>query len=174
MILDLSVDSIGVDFVKRGYFFVSGRALDGTRILHFKTGQIEKKDRETNMKLVVFWFERVQRCEPDKKITILMDTTGSRLTQADTGFSTFIIECCATYFPGMMKKIIIYNLPTLLNAFWKLISKMLSEEQREATVVCNKDDLLKHIDKDNLTEDMGGTMKFQYSYPPFPDDLEKK
>lgn len=35
---------------------------------------------------------------------------------------------------------------------------MLSEEQREATVVCNKDDLLKHIDKDNLTEDMGGTV----------------
>lgn len=121
MILDLSVDSIGVDFVKRGYFFVSGRALDGTRIckfrkafyflkkhflilVHFKTGQIEKKDRETNMKLVVFWFERVQRCEPDKKITILMDTTGSRLTQADTGFSTFIIECCATYFPGMMSQ----------------------------------------------------------------------
>ena len=37
---------------------------------------------------------------------------------------------------------------------------MLSEEQREATVVCNKDDLLKHIDKDNLTEDMGGTVSF--------------
>lgn len=171
---DLSVESLGEDLFKQGYFFVLGRAIDGSRVLHFRTGSLEKKDRERNMKLAAFWFERVQRAEPGEKITIVMDTSGSRMMSADSGFSTFIIECCASYFPGMMKKIIIYNLPSLLNAFWKLISKMLTAEQREATALCGKSDIVKFIDKDNLTEEMGGNIKFKYTFPPFPDDIVSK
>jgi len=169
---DFTVQSLGEEQFKKGYFFVLGRALDGSRVLHFKTGQVEKKDRALNQKMVAFWFERIQRAEPGEKITILMDTTGSRLMNADSSFSTFIIDCCASYFPGMMKKIIIYNLPTLLNAFWKLVSKMLSQEQRDATALCSKADLLNHISKENLPEEMNGDMKFVYSFPPFPDDLK--
>ena len=69
-----------------------------------QTGKFEKKEREENMKLLVFWFERIQRAEPGEKITILMDVTGTRVSQADMGFSQFIIECCASYFPAIMSK----------------------------------------------------------------------
>lgn len=170
---DITEASLGEEVLKKGFFFVRGRAVDGSRVLHFKTAGVEKKDREINQKLAVFWFERVQRAEPGQKITILMDTSGARLMQADTTFTNFVIECCAVNFPGMMKKIIIYNLPTLLNSFWKLISKMLSQEQRDATVLCGKSEIQKYIDEDNLTEDMGGKIKFEYSYPPLPEITEK-
>lgn len=168
----ITPESLGEDVLKEGYLFILGRAVDGSRVLHFRTGKLEKKDRDRNQRLVAFWFERIQRAEPGKKVTILMDTTDSKLMNADTSSSSFIIECCAAYFPGMMRKIIIYNLPYLLNAFWKLISKMLSAEQRAATALCGKDDLLQHIDKDNLTVAMGGTIDYTYSYPPFPDELQ--
>ena len=72
--------------------------------MHVQTGKFEKKEREENMKLLVFWFERIQRAEPGEKITILMDVTGTRVSQADMGFSQFIIECCASYFPAIMSK----------------------------------------------------------------------
>jgi len=159
--------------LKKGLIFVLGRATDGTRVLHVRTGKFVKKEREENMKLLVYWFERIQRAEPGEKITIVMDITGTGMTQTDMGFCQFIIECCASYFPAIMKRIVIYNLPTLLVAFWKLVSKLMSQEQRDATqVVSKKPELAKIIDKENLPVEMGGNIKFQYEYPPFQDDIK--
>jgi len=169
---DLTKESLD-ERLNKGLIFVLGRATDGSRVLHVQTGKFEKKEREENMKLLVFWFERIQRAEPGEKITILMDVSGTRVSQADMGFSQFIIECCASYFPAMMKRIVIYNLPTLLVAFWKLVSKLMSKEQQEATqVVSKKADLAKIIDKENLPVEMGGNITFKYEYPPFQDDIK--
>ena len=70
--------------------------------MHVRTGKFVKKEREENMKLLVYWFERIQRAEPGEKITIVMDITGTGMTQTDMGFCQFIIECCASYFPAIM------------------------------------------------------------------------
>ena len=51
---------------------------------------------------------------------------------------------------------IVFNLPTILNSIWKLVGKMLSAEQREATVLCGKDELLLYIDAENIPIRMGG------------------
>ena len=51
---------------------------------------------------------------------------------------------------------IVYNMPTLLNSIWKLVSKMLSSEQREATLLCAKDEIFKYIDQDNALQHIGG------------------
>jgi len=56
------------------------------------------------------------------------------------------------------ERMIVYNLPSILNAMWKLVSKMLSEQQRQATVLCGKSEITKYIDVDNLPEAMGGNV----------------
>ena len=53
-------------------------------------------------------------------------------------------------------KMIVYNLPSILNAIWKLVSKMLSAEQREATTLCAKDEIFKYISEDNALKHVGG------------------
>ena len=60
------------------------------------------------------------------------------------------------YLYFFVERIIVYNLPTLLNSLWKLVGKMLSAEQREATVLCGKEDLVMYIDPANIPIRMGG------------------
>ncbi|XP_076804085.1 motile sperm domain-containing protein 2-like isoform X1 [Clavelina lepadiformis] len=169
---DLTIENIGEEAFKAGHLFLLGQSKKGSRILHFRTGMLDKKDRERSMNLLIFWLERIQRKEPGELITFIMDTTGTSMRNSDMAFTTFIIECFTTYFPSMLERIIIYNLPTLLNSIWKLVSKMLSAEQREATVLCGKEGLKQYIDVENLPESMGGKVNFEYSFPPFPDDLD--
>nr|XP_009862000.1 motile sperm domain-containing protein 2 [Ciona intestinalis] len=169
---DLTPDIVGIETMKKGYMFLLGRDVNGCRVLHMRTGKMEKKDKEANQKLMMLWLSRIQKAEPGKRVTFIMDTTGSSLFNSDMGFVTFIIDCFATRFPGLLEKNIIYNLPGVLNAMWKLVSKMLSPEQREVTIMCGKSEITKYIDEDNLPESMGGKKSFEYSYPPFPDELE--
>ena len=70
--------------------------------VHFRAGKMEKKDRETNMKLLIFWLERIQRKEPGELITFILDTTDSSIRNSDLVFTSFIIECFTTYFPYML------------------------------------------------------------------------
>nr|CAB3263912.1 motile sperm domain-containing protein 2 [Phallusia mammillata] len=169
---DLTVENIGEDTFKKGYIFLLGRDLAGNRVFQMRTGKMQKKDKEANTKLFIFWLERIQRQEPGKRVTFIMDTTGSGLTNSDMGFVKFVIECFTSYFPCMLVRTVVYNLPSILNAMWKLVSKMLSKEQSDATVLCGRSEINKYVDDDNLPESMGGQMKFEYSFPPFPDDLE--
>uniref|UniRef100_H2YYW2 CRAL-TRIO domain-containing protein n=1 Tax=Ciona savignyi TaxID=51511 RepID=H2YYW2_CIOSA len=168
---DLTPESVGMDTMKKGYVFLLGRDLNGSRVLHMRTGSMQKKDKEVNQKLLLYWLARIHKAEPGKRITFIMDTTGTGLMNSDMSFVTFIIDCFATYFPGLLARNIVYNLPGVLNAMWKLVSKMLSPEQREVTILCGKSEITKYIDLDNLPEEMGGKKTFQYSYPPFPDDI---
>ena len=43
------------------------------------------------------------------------------------------------------------------------MSKMLSVEQREATVLCGKEGLKQYIDVENLPESMGGKVKLVFA-----------
>ena len=74
-------------------------------LVHLRAGKMEKKDRDTNMNLLIFWLERIQRKEPGELITFILDTTDSSIRTSDMGFTTFIIECFTTYFPNMLGKI---------------------------------------------------------------------
>ena len=67
---------------------------------------MEKKDRETNMKLLIFWLERIQRKEPGELITFILDTSDSSLLNSDMIFTTFIIECFTTYFPYLLGELL--------------------------------------------------------------------
>ena len=47
-------------------------------------------------------------------------------------------------------------MPSILNAIWKMVSKMLSAEQREATVLIAKDEIFKYINEENALKHIGG------------------
>jgi len=71
-------------------------------LVHFKAGPMEKKDKESYTKLLIFWLERIQKIEPGKRISFILDTSGSGLGNSDMGFVKFIIHCFTSYFPCML------------------------------------------------------------------------
>ena len=52
----------------------------------------------------------------------------------------------------------IYEMPWVLNAVWKLIKQLLTDEQQKFVIFAKKNDVDKYIPRDQLLVHMGGTV----------------
>uniref|UniRef100_S4RPB8 Motile sperm domain containing 2 n=1 Tax=Petromyzon marinus TaxID=7757 RepID=S4RPB8_PETMA len=67
-------------------------------------------------------------------------------------------------------KIIVFEMPWIMNAAWKIIKGWLGPEAIQILKFVSRGDVQQHIGADYLPPHMGGLDKFRYSYPPLPED----
>ena len=58
----------------------------------------------------------------------------------------------------------IYEMPWVLNAVWKLIKQLLSDEQQKFVIFAKKSEVDKYIARDQLLVHMGGTVSGIHLY----------
>nr|XP_039265111.1 motile sperm domain-containing protein 2-like [Styela clava] len=168
---DISVESIGQKYMEKGVIYIYGRDLEGHRVMCL-IGRMQNKDEKDQIRqLLMFWLERLQRYEPGQHVTFILDTNKTAMGNVDLGLIRFIIDSFTSYFPDLLEKIIILDMPWIMNAIWNIVKQWMSEEQRSKTVFCSRKDLKKYISPDQLPKSMAGTVDWTYSFPPFPDDL---
>ncbi|XP_063069367.1 motile sperm domain-containing protein 2 isoform X2 [Engraulis encrasicolus] len=169
---DLTESSIPKWMFETGAVFLHGYDKEGNKLFWFKV-KLHAKDAKTfqdKKKYVAFWLERYAKREPGMPLTVVFDMTESGISNIDMEFVKYIINCFKVYYPKFLSKMIMYEMPWIMNAAWKIVKTWLGPEAISKLKFVSKSDIQGFIDPENLPPHMGGTDSFKYTYPPLPDD----
>uniref|UniRef100_A0A8C4KZQ5 Motile sperm domain containing 2 n=1 Tax=Equus asinus TaxID=9793 RepID=A0A8C4KZQ5_EQUAS len=85
-------------------------------------------------------------------------------------FVRFIINCFKVYYPKYLSKMVIFDMPWIMNAAFKIVKTWLGPEAVSLLKFASKSDIQDYVSVEYLPPHMGGTDPFKYSYPPLVDD----
>ncbi|XP_069389098.1 motile sperm domain-containing protein 2 [Paralichthys olivaceus] len=169
---DLTESSIPRWMFETGAVFLHGYDKEGNKLFWFKV-KLHVKDAKTivdKKKYVAFWLERYAKKEPGMPLTVVFDMAESGLSNIDMEFVKYIINCFKVYYPKFLSKMIIVDMPWIMNAAWKIVKSWLGPEAISKLKFASRSDVNTFIGPEYLPSHMGGTDSFKYSYPPLPDD----
>ncbi|XP_055734168.1 motile sperm domain-containing protein 2-like [Salvelinus fontinalis] len=169
---DLTESSIPKWMFETGAVFLHGYDKEGNKLFWFKA-KLHTKDAKTSMdkkKYVAFWLERYAKREPGMPLTVVFDMADSGISNIDMDFVKYVINCFKVYYPKFLSKMIIVDMPWILNAAWKIVRTWLGPEAISKLKFASKNEIQTFIGHEYLPPHMGGTDPFRYSYPPLPDD----
>ncbi|XP_052004461.1 motile sperm domain-containing protein 2-like [Xyrauchen texanus] len=169
---DLTESSIPRWMFESGAVYLHGYDKEGNKLFWFKV-KLHVKDAKTVLdkkRYVAFWLERYAKREPGMPLTVVFDMSESGLGNIDMEFVKYIISCFKVYYPKFLSKMIMYDMPWIMNAAWKIVKTWLGPEAISKLKFVSKTDIQTYVDPEHLPPHMGGTDQFKYSYPPLPDD----
>uniref|UniRef100_A0A8C5AVL7 Motile sperm domain containing 2 n=1 Tax=Gadus morhua TaxID=8049 RepID=A0A8C5AVL7_GADMO len=169
---DLTESSIPRWMFDTGAVFLHGYDKEGNKLFWFKV-KLHVKDTKTvvdKKKYVAFWLERYAVREPGMQLTVVFDMCESGLGNIDMDFVKYIINCFKIYYPKFLSKMIIVDMPWIMNAAWKIVKTWLGPEAVSKLKFSSRSEVQTFIDPEYLPLHMGGTDPFKYSYPPLPDE----
>ncbi|ROL48928.1 Motile sperm domain-containing protein 2, partial [Anabarilius grahami] len=169
---DLVESSIPRWMFESGAVYLHGYDKEGNKLFWFRV-KLHVKDAKTTLdkkRYVAFWLERYAKREPGMPLTVVFDMTESGLSNIDMDFVKYIINCFKVYYPKFLSKMIMYEMPWIMNAAWKIVKTWLGPDAISKLKFVTKSDIQTYIDPEHLPPYMGGTDQFKYSYPPLLDD----
>ncbi|KAA0715377.1 Motile sperm domain-containing protein 2 [Triplophysa tibetana] len=169
---DLTENSIPPWMFETGAVYLHGYDKEGNKLFWFRV-KLHVRDGKTlqdKKRYVAFWLERYARREPGMPLTVVFDMSESGISNIDMDFVKYIISCFKVYYPKFLSKMIMYEMPWIMNAAWKIVKTWLGPEAIGKLRFVSKSDIQTFIDPEHLLPHMGGTDQFKYSYPPLPDD----
>ncbi|KAK7097956.1 motile sperm domain-containing protein 2-like isoform X2 [Littorina saxatilis] len=158
---DLTEDSFDQWVWDKRALFLHNRTNTGHKILYVRVKE-HKKDASKILevkKFFIFWLEMSFRADPLEKVVTFFDMSEAGLSNLDMEFIRFILTCFKLYYPTFLEKLLIYEMPWIFNAAWRVIKTWLSQEALARIKFATKSDIQSYIDKDQLFEHMGGTAK---------------
>ncbi|XP_040003570.1 motile sperm domain-containing protein 2 isoform X1 [Xiphias gladius] len=169
---DLTESTIPRWMFETGAVYLHGYDKEGNKLFWFKV-KLHVKDTKTivdKKKYVAFWLERYAKKEPGMPLSVVFDMNESGLSNIDMEFVKYIINCFKVYYPKFLSKMIIVDMPWIMNAAWKIVKSWLGPEAISKLKFVSRSDVQTFIGPEYLPPHMGGTDPFKYSYPPLPDD----
>lgn len=169
---DLNESSIPQCLLEIGGIYLHGYDKEGNKLFWVRV-KYHVKDSKTIMdkkRLIAFWLERYSRRENGKPVTVMFDLSETGFNNIDMDFVRFIINCFKIYYPKYVSKIVIFDMPWIMNAAFKIVKSWLGPEAVNLLKFTGKSDIQDYVSVEYLPPHMGGTDPFKYSYPPLVDD----
>ncbi|XP_048776179.1 motile sperm domain-containing protein 2-like [Ostrea edulis] len=172
---DLTETTFPLEFWNIGAMYFHSADKDGRKIIWLK---IAKHRKDANLlpmikKYFAYCFETAYNERPEDEIVLLFDMTNTGISNLDMEMIKFVITSFKIYYPALLGYLLIYEMPWLFNAAWRVVKTWLSQEAQKKLKFVNKNDIQEYIDKENLPEHMGGTDTYQFKYIP-PEERENQ
>ncbi|XP_055894446.1 motile sperm domain-containing protein 2-like isoform X3 [Biomphalaria glabrata] len=182
---DLTEADFGKDVIDLGGLYFHKKDKQGHRILWLKV-KVHKKDASAEFltvekKGIAFVVEKAFYNNPFSQVVVLLDMTNCGLVNMDIDFVQYIISLFKFYYPTFLAYILIYDMPWIFNAAWRVIKSWLNAEAVAKIKFVTKSDIQNYISPEDLPPYMGGTDTFQFVYvpgmsdhSPYPEDKTYK
>lgn len=156
------------EYLKEGALFPHGLDKDGKPMLLFKCKMHTKGSRnfEDLKRILIYWFERLDRQYNGDQITIFFDMTDTGLSNMDMEFTKVIISLNKCYYPHFLNYILIFEMPWVLNAAFKIIKSWLPAKAVQKIKFINKQSLKEYVDPKNILTGWGGDDDYTFSFTP--------
>ncbi|KAI5632844.1 CRAL/TRIO domain-containing protein [Phthorimaea operculella] len=151
-----------------GTFFPRGRDIDGCllMIIKLKTHTKGVKDVEEVKKIIIYWLDRIEREEGGQKITMFFDLDGCGLSNLDMELVKYLISLFKLYYPYFLNYIIIYNMPWVLSAAFKVVKTLLPAKAVERMRFVTKDNLKDVVPPEQALTCWGGKDDYVFRFVP--------
>ncbi|XP_018572291.1 motile sperm domain-containing protein 2-like [Anoplophora glabripennis] len=165
---DINENTVKMDILCSGAFFPHGTDIDGCELLIFKCKRNIKGGVDQNevRRCVIYWFERLERQTKGKKITIFFDMEGCGLSNMDMDFIKYLIGLFKEYYPYFLNLIIIFEMPWVLSAAFKIVKSWLPEKAIEKIKFVSKKDITTYVPPDQALKCWGGENDYSFSFVP--------
>jgi hypothetical protein len=151
------------DFPREAYMsagiIVYGKDLNGSElmIMRAKVARKIKSWVPTAQRFLVYLIEKIDATNTGKGVTLLMDCKGAGVKNADVDFLQFIHNVLNDYYPGLVNAILVYKLPVVLEAIYKMVRTWLNDEQKKYIYLIKKKTINEYVAKDQLPDFLLGT-----------------
>ncbi|KAL5012118.1 hypothetical protein ScPMuIL_010669 [Solemya velum] len=165
---DMTKDSFDQWAWEKGAVFFHNQDKDGHQILFIKTREYRKDMNILPMvkRFFAFALETVYRRNVDEQVVILFDMSEAGLANLDMDLIRFVMTSFKTYYPKILAYMLIFEMPWIFNAAWKIIKTWMSADAVKKIKFVSKTNIQEYIDRGQLLEHMGGTDKYVYKYIP--------
>ncbi|XP_067003343.2 motile sperm domain-containing protein 2 [Anabrus simplex] len=165
---DITENNVKREYLEDGSLFVHNRDKDGRSLLIFNCKKHVKgqKDFEELKRCVVYWFERLERLDKGKPITIFFDMAETGLSNMDMEYTKYLISLFKMYYPEFLNYILIFEMPWILNAAFKIIKSWLPAKAVQKIKFVNKSSLKDVVPSDQALKCWGGTDDYVFSFVP--------
>ncbi|KPI99610.1 Motile sperm domain-containing protein 2 [Papilio xuthus] len=165
---EINESNIRMDYINEGVFFPRGRDIDGCLLLIIKSKMHVKgqKDFEEIKKAIIYWFDRIEREENGNKITLFFDLDGCGLSNMDMELTNYLISLFKSYYPYFLNYIIIYQMPWVMSAAFKVIKSLLPAKGVEKMKFVSKDTLKDFVTPEQALTCWGGKDNYTFEFIP--------
>jgi len=163
---DISSDDLDTELLKKGSLYYHNRDMMGCRLLVFsirKHGRDAKKAEEMK-KMLIYILERLDKEESGKRITIIFDSEGAGLANFDLELVKFLIHVLISFYPNFVNKILVFEMPWILNTAWKVIKSLLPPPAVARIKFVNKSNIQTLISVPQLPVSWGGSDDWEYDW----------
>jgi len=163
----LDESNINMDIVNKGYLFTHNRDKEGCKLMVLALAKYKGGDKMDEIKRVlVYYLERLEREEVNKKISWVFDCKGAGLKNMAMDLINFIIYCNEHCYPDVLNFIYIHEMPWLLNSAFQLVKKTLPAAGVAKLRDVTSKTFGNFVDDDNRLESWGGNDDWEFEFEP--------
>ncbi|XP_028967796.1 motile sperm domain-containing protein 2 [Galendromus occidentalis] len=151
-------------YLNVGCFIPFKKDREGSQCIIFRT-RLHRKNaaRSHDMKrFMIFWVEKLLYEQNNPRMTFIFDSTDASYSSMDLEQIMFTIQIFNEYYPWALGYVIVYNMPWILKTVWSGIRSLIPADGADRFKFCNGDDIFEYIDRDNLPDFMGGTVRMPF------------
>lgn len=101
-----------------------------------------------------------------EQITVLFDMEDTGMANMDLDYTRYIINLFKLYYPNSLNYILVYELPWVLTATFKIIKGLLPPKAVAALKFVNKKNLKEYVSPDQMLRCWGGTDDYTFKFVP--------
>ncbi|XP_067141340.1 motile sperm domain-containing protein 2-like [Centruroides vittatus] len=163
---DLHEDNLPTEFFELGGTIPFNKDKEGHSIILVKVKLHRKREEEAEdvRRFLVYWVEKLDRMNEGEGITVIYDCRDSGLSNLDMDVIKFMIDLFKNYYPHTLGYLLVYDMPWLFNAAWKIVKTWLSKSAVERIKFVSGNEIFDYVDKPMLPVDMGGSTNKEYVY----------
>lgn len=165
---DFGVNNLSIlrlkPYFERQVMYIRGFDVDEKPILWFHIRNHRKDNPpKDSQALLVYWLEKHNREQGDTPLVIVFDMTNSGLQNMDLELIKFLLHCLKFYYPQMLAYLLVYEIPWILNAAWKLVRSWLDPVAQKKIIFVNQGSVQQYIGADELPTCMGGDVDYTFT-----------
>ncbi|XP_031828053.1 motile sperm domain-containing protein 2 [Nomia melanderi] len=164
---DITEDTVRKDYLEDGLCFIHGKDKDGKSmfVIKYKLYTKKSKDFEDLQKVVVYWFERLERYTNGNQISLFFDMIDTGISNlVDTRFIEYLISLCKNYYPNFLNYIIIFEMPWMLNTTFKIIKSWLPPKAIPKIKLIQRSNIQEFVDPNDILISWGGSNDYTFKF----------
>jgi len=167
-VLGIKEEELDRGLIEGGSLYCRGRDGEGGMCLIFSVRRYVKDAKlvPKRKQLFVYMLERLDRETGGEKITIVFDCQAAGIRNVELEPIQFIMHVLIHCYPNLVRRIIVQEMPWVMNAVWKVVKSLLPGPAQERIKFCTKANIGEFVDLESLPEELGGKDAWEYSWVP--------
>lgn len=163
---EITENTLQSECLHSGIIFPRNKDLNGKNILIFKAKLHTKGTRDLSdiIKVLVYWIERLNRQTNYDQITLFFDMQSAGMSNMDMDLIKRMVDTFKLYYPNSLNYIMIFEMPWILNAAFKIIKGLLPPKAVARMKFVNSKSMKEFISEDNMLKAWGGTDDYVFHF----------